>query len=193
MLMRRGKQLVFLVVTILMGINPIVASASYSRKSLRMALTFQSMPITYEIQQKSPYYTKMWREAINTWNKELKTKGQKSNVFVPVKKHQTPDITLSAVNKYNWSAKNVTGTTRRFFNRRGISHDQVRLNIKQVKKLHYSYQERRNVMVHELGHVIGLPHNNNYQSVMYYAARKQTIQREDINGAKWLINNKITY
>lgn len=122
----------------------------------------------------SSYYQDVWNRAINSWI---------SNGFYWQEASNSSKTTLSS---YDGSDDlSITGKTNTQYNTRTgqIISNQVLLNRAALTAYGYSKSERVNVAEHELGHALGLAHNEPGSiSVMNPSNRSYSIQDCDVRG-----------
>ena len=89
----------------------------------------------------------------------------------------------------------LNGVNQKSGNKIGLTSYNYRGNTIVFAKIHISASGQGNtrtlnqdevysVMLHEIGHAIGLSHNSNPQSIMYYASGTNRISNEDIKNLK---------
>ena len=122
----------------------------------------------------SSYYQDVWNSAINSWI---------SNGFYWQEASNSSKTTLSS---YDGSDNlSIAGKTNTQYNKSTgqIISNQVLLNRAALTAYGYSKSEHVNVAEHELGHALGLAHNEpDSISVMNPANRSYSIQDCDVRG-----------
>ncbi|MTV81744.1 matrixin family metalloprotease [Secundilactobacillus folii] len=120
----------------------------------------------------SPYYQQIWRQALTNWNHEhvfqfrLTTAAQAQITIAPM-----------PLNERKASIAGLTYVT--YNNDDLITKVDTYLNSTTLKTYKYTHQQRIDVAEHELGHTMGLAHNPQMKSVMYFANRYYSIQKVD--------------
>lgn len=114
----------------------------------------------------------LWKTAINKWN------GTHAFTFKIVKSNgQVHADSFSSMSK---TFSTTTGITYSKICGSQLLSAHVRLNNATLTKYKYSSSQRTNVAEHELGHAMGLLHNPNEKSVMYYKNRYVSVQPVDV-------------
>ncbi len=123
-------------------------------------------------------------EAIKTWN------DTGAFTFVKTKNKKNADITVEQV--YSPNTNYAGYTTFHYYVKSGLLFSaNTKLNtyyLDNFSSYNYSYERVVNTVEHELGHAIGLKHNNG-QSVMYPTGSIYPIQDIDIQNVKKLYAN----
>lgn len=120
-------------------------------------------------------------EALKNWNRtgafNFDLTDDKNKAQIILKQQRDP----------NTSAAGVTNTTINQLTGRLITAD-VYLNSYYLLDLRYGYSQKRitNTAEHELGHAIGLAHDDDKVSVMRSAGSYYSIQQSDIDAVKTL-------
>lgn len=115
----------------------------------------------------------IWHAAINKWN------GTHAFTFKIVKSGaQVHADSFSSMSK---TYSTTTGITYSKICGSQLLSAHVRLNNASLGKYKYTTAQRTNVAEHELGHAMGLLHNPNAKSVMYYKNRYVSIQPVDVS------------
>ncbi|RHW53214.1 matrixin family metalloprotease [Lactobacillus bombicola] len=121
-------------------------------------------------------------DAISAWNRT------KVFTFSKTKNKKKADITISQV--YHPYTNYAGFTTFQYYLKTGFLYEAaVNLNIYYLQNFsnyYYNYERIVNTVEHELGHAIGLKHNNIKKSVMYPAQSLYPIEPIDIANAKKL-------
>ena len=122
--------------------------------------------------------------AIQVWN------DTGAFTFTKTKNQKKADITIESV--YSPNTTYAGYTTFHFYVKSGLLFSaDTKLNtyyLDNFSSYNYSYERVVNTVEHELGHAIGLKHNNG-QSVMYPTGSIYSIQETDIEAVKKLYNN----
>ena len=122
--------------------------------------------------------------AIQVWN------DTGAFTFTKTKNKKKADITIESV--YSPNTTYAGYTTFHFYVKSGLLFSaDTKLNtyyLDNFSSYNYSYERVVNTVEHELGHAIGLKHNNG-QSVMYPTGSIYSIQETDIEAVKKLYNN----
>lgn len=120
--------------------------------------------------------------------KEWQTLSDNTVRFTFVQSPNQANIVVYFVQKLN-------GVNQKSGNKIGLTSYNYRGNTIVFAKIHISASGQGNtrtlnqdevysVMLHEIGHAIGLSHNSNPQSIMYYASGTNRISNEDIKNLK---------
>ena len=122
-----------------------------------------------------------YEEAIANWNQTG------AFTFQIVDSQEEADIIATEMNDGSVSAVGEAQSQSNLLTNRFISVT-VRLNAYYLLDNRYQYSQRRivNTAEHELGHAIGLDHNNEEESVMQSAGSFYSIQESDIQAVKAL-------
>ncbi|WP_283679824.1 M57 family metalloprotease [Lentilactobacillus sp. Marseille-Q4993] len=141
---------------------------------------FPEPTASININSNSDAYKKVWKTAINDWNRTETFKFQLTNSM-------EADVIAGTSSSYG---NNYSGMTYSKFTSLGsIQHVDAYINPKAFKIYSYSTKEKVIVAQHELGHALGLSHNQARKSVMYKANRNVIIQDVDIKGVHVLYSS----
>lgn len=166
------------------ALTPLSASAATTPQ----LVSNDGYPVRYEHAKASFYnksasvgYTNVWRAARDNWNATgaftwTETSNENSRTFT------------SSVSRSDGDWYNATGLT---YSRVHIDANNpawqtgasIYLNRYYLDLDNYSTAEKETVATHEMGHGLGLDHNPESSSIMYYKARDQSINNDDIQGA----------
>ncbi|WP_283680455.1 M57 family metalloprotease [Lentilactobacillus sp. Marseille-Q4993] len=142
---------------------------------------FPDPTASIDIDSNSNSYKKIWKTAINDWNRTGAFQFQLTD-------STEADVVAGTSNSYG---NNYSGMTYSKYDDSGlIQHVDAYINPTAFKIYHYSTKEKVIVAQHELGHVMGLSHNPSKKSVMYKANRNVTIQDVDIEGVRALYSSQ---
>lgn len=122
-----------------------------------------------------------YEEAIANWNQTG------AFTFQIVDSQEAADIFATEMNDGSVSAVGEAESQTNLLTNRFVSVT-VRLNAHYLLNSRYQYSQRRivNTAEHELGHAIGLDHNNEEESVMQSAGSFYSIQESDIQAVNAL-------
>lgn len=148
---------------------------------------YQFSEASYHDRSTSSYYHGVWSDATSAWNN--------TGAFTWTEDTDPNCLTYtSSVSKDSGAWADATGmtwnnvTTDSSGNQTGAK---IYLNRYNLKKYDYSQQERTYVAEHELGHAMGLAHNEvNSDSVMNPANRDNSIQTCDVDGINSIYNTQ---
>lgn len=136
---------------------------------------------SYYTKSTSKYYRTIWNDSRKAWNKSKvfkwsTTKNKKSRSYATTVSRTTGVWTNATGMAYNGKGFDSKG------NQTGAG---MYLNRAILKKYQYNKKQRTNVAIHEMGHALGLSHNNaGSVSVMNPANRRYALRNCDIKGAK---------
>lgn len=160
-------------------LSPVMTgSAQVARTTPFGAQRFTHATATYVITTNSPYYRRVWRQAVTAWNKTGAFKFRLTSARTAAIKLSV-DSSRSA-NRYD----DDVGVTDYRAENNILKSVTCSLNSGLMAAYGYSYNDRLHVAEHELGHAMGLDHNPSKNSVMYYRNRNIGIRAVDVNGVK---------
>ena len=167
------------VVTILLMVTQLGGSSASASSTPFGPERFSTDHATYTISVQSPYYRRIWQEAIKAWNEKGAFHFQKADSA------SAAQVTLKVASKHEATALGEdVGLTEYTAKNSYLQRATATLNPTLLHEYNYSRANQLAVAEHELGHVMGLAHNPDKQSVMYYRNRKVGIQPVDIQGVK---------
>ena len=183
------------VVTILLMVTQLGGSSASASSTPFGPERFSTDHATYTISAQSPYYRRIWQEAIKAWNETGAFHFQKADsasaaqvTLKVASKHEAASaaqVTLKVASKHEAAALGEdVGLTEYTAKNSYLQRATATLNPTLLHEYNYSRANQLAVAEHELGHVMGLAHNPDKQSVMYYRNRKVGIQPVDIQGVK---------
>ncbi|KRL97083.1 M57 family metalloprotease [Liquorilactobacillus satsumensis] len=129
----------------------------------------------------SAQYREAWQAAITNWNKYKVFK------LVTTTDKNKAEIVLTVENQSNTSMAGVTETKTLFSGLNGsqtLIHATAKLNMYYLDN--YSMQRKVNTAEHELGHAMGLSHDDAETSVMQSQGSEYGIQETDVQHLKAL-------
>ncbi|MFD1421761.1 matrixin family metalloprotease [Lactiplantibacillus songbeiensis] len=158
---------------LMMTAQPIAAATSSSTPIAPWR--YDKKTTTYRDKSTSPYYKDVWRQATKNWQKQ------------GFKWQSTKNSSKTTLTSYaDSSAKGVVyiGMKQTTYTASGrIIKNKVMLNRASFQKFKYNKTERVKVAEHELGHALGLAHNQRGSvSVMNPANRSYAIKGVDVKG-----------
>lgn len=126
-------------------------------------------------------YANVWRAARDNWNntavfKWTETTNVNSRTFTS--SQDRSDGEWATATGITYSRTQIDATNPAWQTGAEIYLNRYNLNL-----FKYTLAEKKTVATHEMGHGLGLAHNPENASVMYYAARNQSIINDDIQGA----------
>ncbi|WP_087716340.1 matrixin family metalloprotease [Levilactobacillus brevis] len=167
------------VVTILLMVTQLGGSSASASSTPFGPERFSTDHATYTISAQSPYYRRIWQEAIKAWNETGAFHFRKADSA------SAAQVTLKVASKHEAAALGEdVGLTEYTAKNSYLQRATATLNPTLLHEYNYSRANQLAVAGHELGHVMGLAHNPDKQSVMYYRNRKVGIQPVDIQGVK---------
>ena len=141
---------------------------------------------TVYVDLSNPVLRNAAESAISQWNRTG------AFTFQQINDKSKADITITAINENSDNAAGLTNSTTNAMTGY-LTHADVQLNAGYLLDPSYGYSQQRviNTAEHELGHAIGLQHNNG-TSVMQPAGSFYTIQPADVNAVKKLYSQSPT-
>lgn len=150
---------------------------------------YMTKKASYYNKSTSTYYRSIWTNARKAWN------GSKTFKWSTTKNKKSRSFTTS-VNRNSGIWTNATGMTYNGLavNRQGVQTGAgMYLNRTVLTKYHYTKKQRTNVAIHEMGHALGLAHNDGGSvSAMNLANRTYALRNCDIRGAKQIYASAAT-
>lgn len=139
---------------------------------------------TVYVDLNNPILNNAAKSALNQWNRTG------AFTFRQINDKSKANIVISAINESSDNAAGLTNSTTNSMTGY-ITHADVQLNAAYLLNPSYGYSQQRviNTAEHELGHAIGLQHNNGL-SVMQPAGSFYTIQPADVQAVKKLYAQK---
>ncbi|KRK47526.1 Matrixin [Secundilactobacillus kimchicus JCM 15530] len=166
------------------ALTPLAASAAATPQLVSSdgyPVRYQNAKASFYNKSASEGYANVWRAARDNWNSTgaftwTETSNVDSRTFT------------SSVSRNDGDWYNATGLT---YSRVQIDANNpawqtgasIYLNRYYLDLDNYTTAEKETVATHEMGHGLGLDHNPETNSIMYYAARDQSISNDDIQGA----------
>lgn len=164
-----------------------------------------TFPLKYYIEKRTdipPYYIQITKNSFKEWEKKSKNFIRFQEVLSP----QKADITIKFVDfaQNQYSMRKITeysvGNTIPKIQNGILQNMNILILTTNSNKKPFSHEEMNIILLHEIGHAIGLwGHTHNSENIMYYSADKnpyfeQSITIEDINTLKLLyrLNPTIT-
>lgn len=157
-----------------------------SGTSTTMGARWSHSTATVYVDLSNPVLRNAAESAISQWNRTG------AFTFQQINDKSKADITVMAINENSDNAAGLTNTTTNAMTGY-ITHADVQLNAAYLLDPSYGYSQQRviNTAEHELGHAIGLQHNNG-TSVMQPAGSFYTIQPADVTAVKKLYSQSPT-
>ncbi|VDG23114.1 matrixin family metalloprotease [Lactiplantibacillus mudanjiangensis] len=136
---------------------------------------YSTTTANYRDKSTSAYYQDVWRQATKNWQKKgFKWKAVKGNSKTVLTSYS--DNSAQGVVYIGMKQTKYTASGR-------IISNKVMVNRASFKRFNYNKAERVKVAEHELGHALGLAHNNpGSVSVMNPANRSHSIKNVDVKG-----------
>lgn len=121
----------------------------------------------------SQYYRTVWLAALQAWNKT------KAFHFIVVTKKSEAKVVLGTEASSSTSDAGITDKSWLVYGNKSVfTKATAKLNTYYLDE--YSYTRQLNTAEHELGHVIGLNHDNKHRSVMQSSGSYYSIQKRDV-------------
>lgn len=118
----------------------------------------------------STKYGTAWSESVNVWN------GHKSGMIRPDAWNRIEDVKIS---DYSESSNIVSMSS---------SNGKIKFNTLNMDK--YSSSKQKGVIIHTIGHCLGIDNNNSISSVMSEKYNATSLNQDDKDALDWLYKNR---